>query len=350
MLHPILRNRRNLIGYLIIWVIIGALNTFILVYFNDFGIIISLLESFIFNIIFATLGIGIWYPVYYTDLEKNKISNFLTNHLAASSLAVGLWVWISYVIMTSLFANDEEYLAYLNASIPWRIGIGFLFYVLIASNYYLIIYYQNFKDKLVRESELNSLVKESQLSSLKSQINPHFLFNSLNSISSLTMVSPERAQDMVINLSDFLRYSLSQKNESLTTFEKELKNIDRYLKIEKIRFGKRLNVEKDIVEPCLRYYLPGLILQPLMENAVKYGVYESTEQSNIEILASCSDELLEIVIRNDFDPDFISKRGEGIGLRNVISRMKIQYNREDLVKINKTDNVFEVKLLFPQTF
>ena len=87
-----------------------------------------------------------------------------------------------------------------------------------------------------------------------------------------------------------------------------------------------------------------------MENAVKYGVYESTEQSNIEILASCSDELLEIVIRNDFDPDFISKRGEGIGLRNVISRMKIQYNREDLVKINKTDNVFEVKLLFPQTF
>ena len=350
MLHPILRNRRNLIGYAIIWTIIGALNTFILVYFNDFGIIISVLESFIFNIIFATLGIGIWYPVYYTDLEKNKISNFLTNHLAASSLAVGLWVWISYVIMTSLFANDEEYMVYLNASIPWRIGIGFLFYVLIASNYYLIIYYQNFKDKLVRESELNSLVKESQLSSLKSQINPHFLFNSLNSISSLTMVSPERAQDMVINLSDFLRYSLSHKNESLTTFEKELQNIDRYLKIEKIRFGERLNVEKDIAEPCLRYYLPGLILQPLMENAVKYGIYESTDQSNIEILASCSNELLEIIIRNDYDPDFISKKGEGIGLRNVISRMKIQYSREDLVKFNKTENVFEVKLLFPQTY
>ncbi len=350
MLHPILRNWRNLIGYIIIWAIIGAINTFILAYFNDFSLVISIVESLIFNILFATLGIGIWYPVYYTDIEKNRFSNFITNHLAASSLAVGLWVWLSYVIMTSMFAYDKEYLNYLNASIPWRIGIGFLFYVLIASNYYLIIYYQNFKDKLLRESELKSLVKESQLSSLKSQINPHFLFNSLNSISSLTMVSPERAQDMVINLSDFLRYSLSHKNESLTTFEKELKNIDRYLKIEKIRFGRRLNVEKEISEPCLRYYLPGLILQPLMENAVKYGIYESTEQSNIYIIASCSGDVLEITIRNDYDPDFVTKKGEGIGLRNVISRMKIQYAHEDLIKVNKTEKSFEVRLLFPQNF
>jgi len=347
-LHPILKNRRNLIGYMIIWMIIGALNTFILVYFNDFGFVISILESLIFNILFAILSIGIWYPVYYTDIEKNRFSNFFTNHLAASSLAVGIWVWLSYVILTSLFANDEEYLNYLNSSIPWRIGIGFLFYVLIASNYYLFIYYQNFKDKLVRESELKTLVKESQLSSLKSQINPHFLFNSLNSISSLTMISPQRAQDMVINLSDFLRYSLSHKNESLTTFEKELQNIDRYLKIEKIRFGHRLNVEKEILEPCLRYYLPGLILQPLMENAVKYGIYESTEKSNIYIIATCSPEVLEIVIRNDYDPDFITKKGEGIGLSNVISRMKIQYNRDDLIKINRMDKSFEVKIFFPQ--
>jgi two-component sensor histidine kinase len=347
-LHPILKNRRNLIAYIIIWAIIGLLNTLILAYFYHFGLVISILESIIFNASFATLGIGIWYPVYYTDIEKNRISNFITNHLAASSLAVGLWVWLSYIIIASLFPENEDYLSYLNTSIPWRIGIGFLLYVMIASNYYLLIYYQNFKDKLIRESELKTLVKESQLSSLKSQINPHFLFNSLNSISSLTMISPERAQDMVINLSDFLRYSLSSKNETLTTFQKELQNIDRYLKIEKIRFGKRLNVEREISEPCLRCYLPGLILQPLMENAVKYGVYESTEESNIHILASCTDEVLDIVIRNDYDPDFITKRGEGIGLKNVHSRMKIQYGREDLVRVSKTDKSFEVRLLFPQ--
>jgi two-component system, LytTR family, sensor kinase len=347
-LHPILRNRKNLVGYALVWLVIGIVNTFILSYFYDFSITISLLESLIFNLLFASLGIGIWYPVYYTDIEKNNFINILTNHLAASSLAVGFWLWLSYVVMSSLFADSEEYLNYLNASIPWRVSIGFLLYILIALIYYLIIYYHNFKDKLLRESELKALVKESQLSSLKSQINPHFLFNSLNSISSLTMVSPERAQDMVINLSDFLRYSLSQKNESITTFEKELKNIDRYLKIEKIRFGKRLFVEQNISEPCLHCALPGLILQPLMENAVKYGVYESTEQSNIFIHAACDDEYLEVRMKNDFNPDFQTKKGEGIGLRNVISRMKIQYGREDLVKINKSDCSFEVRLLFPQ--
>lgn len=348
MLHPFLRNRKNLIGYAIIWLIVGIVNTFILGYFYDFSLTICLVESLIFNGLFATLGIGIWYPVYYTDIEKNNWVNILTNHLAAGSLAVGFWIWIAYMVMSALFTNAEDYLSYLNNSIPWRVTIGFLFYVLIAIIYYFLIYYHHFKEKLLRESELKALVKESQLNSLKSQINPHFLFNSLNSISSLTMVSPERAQDMVINLSDFLRYSLSQKNEALTVFEKELKNIDRYLKIEKIRFGKRLVVEREISEPCLRCALPGLILQPLIENAVKYGVYESTEQSNIYIQANCDEDFLEVIIRNDCDPDFISKKGEGIGLRNVTSRMKIQYGRDDLVKIEKSTSAFKIRLLFPQ--
>jgi two-component system, LytTR family, sensor kinase len=347
-LHPILKNSKNLVLYAVGWLVIGIINTFILVYFYEFDFTISSLESFVFNVIYALLGIGIWFPVYYTDLETNKVLNFLTNHLAASSLAVGVWIWLSYILATSLISLSEEYLRYLNASIPWKIAIGFLLYILFASNYYLLIYYHNFKAKLVREAELKSLVKESQLSSLKSQINPHFLFNSLNSISSLTMVSPERAQDMVINLSEFLRYSLSHKNETLSTFEKELRNIDRYLKIEKIRFGKRLNVEKEISEPCLRCYLPGLILQPLVENAVKYGIYESTEQSDIFLSATCNEDVLEIIIRNDFDPNFLTKKGEGIGIRNVASRMKIQYGREDLMKINKSEKRFEVKLIFPQ--
>ena len=305
-------------------------------------------ESFVFNALFASVGIGIWYPVYYTDIEKNRIVNFLTNHLAAASLAVGLWLWLGYIIISSLVPDNLEYIEYLNFSIPWRVGLGFLYYVLMGSNYYLLIYYQNFKDKMLRESELKALVKESELSSLKSQINPHFLFNSLNSISSLTMVSPDRAQDMVINLSDFLRYSLSSKNEVMTTFDHELQNIERYLKIEKIRFGKRLQVEKEIGEKCGNLELPGLILQPLMENAVKYGVYESIDKSNIKITSVCSNDLLEVIITNDYNPDFITKKGEGIGLRNVASRMKIQYGRDDLMRITRNKQSYVVKLLFPQ--
>ncbi|MBN1598503.1 MAG: histidine kinase [Bacteroidales bacterium] len=348
MLHPILNKRQNFITYSIIWIIVGIIHALIVSATYDVDISISATESVVFNFLYAVLGIGIWYPVYFTDLEKNKIANFITNHLASASLAVGIWLWLGIVIIKSVYNDVPGYINQLTISTPLRALTGFLIYAITASIYYLFIYYQNFKNKLLRESELKALVKESELNSLKSQINPHFLFNSLNSISSLTMISPEKAQDMVINLSDFLRYSLSHKNESLTTFDKELKNIDRYLKIEKIRFGKRLNVEKDIMEHCVNYYLPGLILQPLMENAVKYGVYESIEQSNISISAKCTTDLLEVHIANEYDPDVISKKGEGIGLRNVSGRMKIQYGREDLLKIEKNDKIFEVILFFPQ--
>ncbi len=350
MLHPILKTKRFLIAYIIIWVVICVLHSSILIYLYHFGLATSISESLVFNVFFAALGIGIWYPVYFTDIEKNKVLNFITNHLAAATLAVGLWLWTSYLILSSAFSDFDEYLQYLNSSMALRGVLGLLFYVLIGSNYYLLIYYNNFKEKLIRETELKALVKESELTSLKFQINPHFLFNSLNSISSLSMVSPKKAQDMVINLSDFLRYSLSHKDEFLTTFEKELNNIDRYLKIEKIRFGKRLHVEKNIGEHCIKYFLPGLILQPLMENAVKYGVYESLDQSNIYILSKCSDNVLEVAIKNDYDPDFVTRKGEGIGIRNVSSRMKIQYGRDDLVKVSRDDNTFSITLFFPQIF
>ncbi len=215
--------------------------------------------------------------------------------------------------------------------------------------YYLIILYNNNKENLVKEAELKALVKESELSSLKSQINPHFLFNSLNSISSLTMIEPSKAQEMIIKLSEFLRYSISNKEEKLTALDQEIGNINRYLDIEKIRFGKRLKVDMKINDTCKKLKLPGLILQPLIENAVKYGVYESIEESTIEMTANCNSSALSIMIRNAWDPDYLSNKGEGIGLINIRSRLQILYNRDDLITIRKDPAYFEVNIIFPQS-
>lgn len=348
MLNPILKNRRYSIGYFTAWILIATIQIGMAVYFRSGNIWTSLGDSIVFNGLYAIIGIGIWYPVYFTDLEKNRLTNFLTNHLASSSLAVGLWLWIAYLLLTSIFKENTDYIEILNKTIPWRIGVGFLFYILLTSNYYLMIYYQNFKEKLIRESELKALVKESELSSLKSQINPHFLFNSLNSISSLTLISPERAQEMVINLSEFLRYSLSNKEETLTTFDIELQNIERYLKIEKIRFGSRLFFEQKVADSSRELMIPGLIMQPIVENAIKYGVYESTDASNILIESKNIDNLLEVKVVNEYDPDFLVKKGAGIGIRNVMSRLRILYGSDELVKVAKTDNTFEITLRFPQ--
>jgi two-component system, LytTR family, sensor kinase len=348
MLNPVLKNRKYTLGYFAGWLVLACVQLFISMSFYNMAFVPALSEGLIFNALYAVIGIGIWYPVYYTDIEKNKIVNFLINHLASGALAVGLWLWLGYMILSVIYQGNTENLEVFTVFIPARVGIGLLFYVLLVSNYYMIIYYQNFKEKLTRESELNALVKESELSSLKSQINPHFLFNSLNSISSLTMISPERAQDMVINLSEFLRYALSNKKETLTTFENELKNIERYLKIEKIRFGKRLQVDRKIDDQSKYCLLPGLILQPIIENAIKYGIYESTDESNIVIESRIYDNLLEVKVSNEYDPNYMVKKGEGIGIRNVSSRLKIQYSREDLVKVAKYDHIFEIALRFPQ--
>lgn len=348
MLNPVLKNRNYTIGYFSSWFIIAIIQMAMVTLFYSRDVYTAFLEGLVFNSLYAFIGIGIWYPVYYTDIEKNKIYNLIINHMASSSLAVGLWMWMGYLILTTIFPNDIEFTERLNKTIPARVGVGFLFYVLLISNYYMLIYYQNFKEKLIRESELKALVKESELSSLKSQINPHFLFNSLNSISSLTMISPDRAQEMVINLSEFLRYSLSNKNEAFTSFDNELKNIERYLKIEKIRFGKRLFVEQSIAKASRDLLLPGLILQPILENAVKYGVYESTDESRIFVESKVINNLLEVKVSNDYDPEFVVQKGEGIGLRNVSGRLRVQYGSDELIKISKTDKIFQITLWFPQ--
>lgn len=211
-----------------------------------------------------------------------------------------------------------------------------------------MLYYQNFREKVVKESELKGLIKESELSSLKSQINPHFLFNSLNSISSLTIIKPEKAREMIIKLSDFLRYSISFNEEKFTSLKKELENVNRYLDIEKTRFGKRLKIVSKISEESLEKTLPGLILQPLIENAIKYGVYESIEESEVEIITICNADVLRVKIKNSFDPDIIVEKGEGVGLKNIRGRLNIIYDNNNLMDISISNNTYEVTISFPQ--
>jgi LytS/YehU family sensor histidine kinase len=272
----------------------------------------------------------------------------ILNHTLICVIFLGIWLAIDYYILNSTFKDNTEYIRYLNSSIPWRIGNGFLLFGLIIIAYYLMLYYQNFREKVVKESELRTLIKESELNSLKSQINPHFLFNSLNSISSLTILKPEKAREMIIKLSDFLRYTISYNEEKFTSLKNELENVNRYLDIEKTRFGNRLKIVLNISEESLGKTLPGLILQPLIENAIKYGVYESIDESVIEITTICNVNTLRVKIKNNFDPDIIVESGEGVGLKNISSRLNIIYENNNLMHISKSNNTYIVTISFPQ--
>ncbi|MEM7299273.1 MAG: histidine kinase, partial [Bacteroidota bacterium] len=177
--------------------------------------------------------------------------------------------------------------------------------------------------------------------------NPHFIFNSLNSISALTTTIPEDAREMVIKLSDFLRYSLGKENSELNPLKQEIQNVSIYLDIEKVRFGEKLKFEKIVKEDCLNVKVPNLILQPLIENAIKYGVYDSIEAVTIRLNCEKKEDLLFIRIHNNFDKESVASKGEGIGLNNVRKRLQLVFGRADLLEINKGKDQFEVTLKIP---
>jgi two-component system, LytTR family, sensor kinase len=349
MINPLYGNRNYYLVYIGIWIIVAIVHFFILSYYHVFELAVAVTESIAVNSILALMGLSLWFPVFYLHYKNRNIFLSVIQLLFLSFFANLVWFGIIFLVLATTFNYNDSYNRYLFESIPWRLAVGQLYFFIIVLLYNFIIYYQNFKDKVVSEAELKALVKESELKSLKSQINPHFLFNSLNSISSLTIISPEKAREMIIKLSEFLRYSLSRTDRHLTSLEKEISNVNRYLDIEKVRFGKRLEIIKDIKEECYNHTLPWLILQPIIENSIKYGVYENVEKSLIEIKATCSDDLLKVEIINNYDEELFVKKGEGIGLQNIRRRLKLIYNRENLLLLSSKDGIFKATINFPQS-
>jgi two-component system, LytTR family, sensor kinase len=340
-------NRLNLYFYITAWLIICFVQAVVLHYFYSLSGFLAFYDSAIFNGTFALLGISIWYIVRYTNFSKSTILSFILNHLFSMLFLIGIWLVISFFISYSLI-NNKEYETFLSHSTAWRAIIGFFFYALISLIYYVIIFYTNIQNKTKAEAELKALIKEAELNSLKNQINPHFLFNSLNSISSLTITNPEKAREMLVKLSELMRYSLKTNHNDQSTLKVEIENIEKYLALEKIRFGEKLVYEKDIDENCSAMLIPNMLLQPLFENAIKHGIYESTESVTIKVKCRAINNLLQIIIENNFDPDGKSHKGEGIGIANIKKRLAIIYKIPNLLNIEKRSNLFIAKLLIPQ--
>ncbi|MFL5728777.1 MAG: sensor histidine kinase [Cytophagaceae bacterium] len=349
MLNPILSRLRYFYIYLMVWALIAGVHTCILWQFYGIPLSFALIDGLVFNLLLAALGLTLWYPVRYVNFDTQNALTVFLNHVAICFLFLCLWIGGAYLFLQMLCESNTRYLDFLHSSFPWRFFTGLLFYSIIILNYYLFIYYVSFKKKLIRESEMQTLIRDTQLSLLKSQLNPHFIFNSLNSVSALTLSDPARAQDMVIRLSAFLRYALGQSAHEMISLSEELENCMLYLDIEKTRFGDKLLVETTIQQGTEQQKIPGMILQPLLENAIKYGVYESLEPVTIHIAVTQEENFLTIQISNVFEQEAELKTGKGLGLKNVSERMQLIYGNRDLFRIDKKDGIFQVTLHFPQT-
>lgn len=343
--HPFISNPRLAIYYILVWIAIltGSVLLKWLAYGFDPGLAIA--EAIALPFTFAIIGSSIWYVIKFSTLENYSAGRVIVSHLIAATIIVFIWLYLGVVLIKLLHPYDEQWI---DNNLAANIFGGYMFYLTYVIFFYAVNYYQGFKEKLRNEGKLKSLVKEAELHALKSQINPHFLFNSLNSISSLTMTDPAKAQEMVINLSSLMRYSLKHDQIDKVPFSEELNNNKLYLQIEKVRFGKKLNPVFEIDENCLNAMIPNMILQPLYENAIKYGVYEATEPVEIVTQSKCINDVLEISITNNYDPNSMSKRGEGIGLRNIRDRLQIIYGNPMLMKVEDNKKEFKVTLAIPQ--
>lgn len=347
MLNPISKNRSYLITFITVWVLIFGIHTFIINFFYGINGLTSLTDSAIFNGLFAIIGFNLWYVLRFNLRDSQSVFDIIVNHLIIAVVTIAIWLAVGYFSLYYMYNEDQPYIQFLNESIPWRAVTGVFYYLLFIMFYYMILYYEDLQDKLKIEGEMQTLVKEAELSALKSQINPHFLFNSLNSISSLTISDPEKAQEMVIKLSDFLRYSLTHDKDEKTSLKKEFENIDRYLAIEKVRFGHRLNFNWKVPEYCINFEIPNMILQPLIENSIKHGVYHSTEEVLIELSCKKENGFVKIEIANDYDPEATKKVGHGIGLSNIRKRLQLIYQRQDLLETIADKMIFKAILKLP---
>ena len=348
MANPFLERSRHLYIYGVTWLVIAAIQTLLILFATDLEFYVALTDSLVFNLLFALFAMTVWYPIRYGNPEGKLKAGIVVTYLVVGILVITGWLFIGYMVLKAILVEHETYFIFLNDSFIARLAMGILYYGVTLLIYHLIIYGRELEAKKLNETQLNLLVKESELNVLRSQLNPHFLFNSLNSISSLTVSDPKRARDMIIKLSEFLRYALRHGEREKTKLAEEIKNIELYLEIEKVRFGDKLIFEKKLNPECDEGLIPNMILQPLFENAVKHGVYESTEPIHIELSCLGSDRGLEITLRNNYDPVQVSPRGAGIGLKNVRNRLLLIYSKDELLKVHQSEGIFEVKLIIPQ--
>ncbi len=344
--NPILSNKKFVIYYAAAWILIAGLYLILLHFGLGLTTAAAIADSVVFNSLLAGLGLSLWYPARFISFDQKK-AVAVSSHIIGGFFTSILWLVIGYLLITRMLGFSNDYPDFFASTIIWRFLIGTLFYYMTVSFYYMIFYYNESRDSAVKEAELKSLVNEAELKTLKFQINPHFIFNSLNSISALTEINPKRAKDMILKLADFLRYTLANNEKQTNKLSEELKNINRYLEIEKIRFEGRFEYIEDINKECAGIQIPNMILQPLFENAIKHAVYEALDKVTINLSCRREGDYMKISLKNNFEENGGSKRGTGIGLQNIKNRLELIYNNPSLLDIKKDDKLFTVNLYIP---
>ncbi len=317
----------------------------VLYWYAGYPLMLSAEDSLIHNLPIALTGILVSFMLGYFLPGRSNYFYVVVNTLVLTALNAWISYWFSQLLLESTPALWAQYLE----SVPYRTGITLLILGSITLNSLLWYHMQEQQSLIQRSRDGEQMAREAELFKLRQQLQPHFLFNSLNSINALISIDPSEARDMVIKLSNFLRGTIKKDEQALVKLEEEWQNLMLYLDIERVRFGHRLQLKDALHESAAGSMLPPLLLQPIVENAVKYGVYGTTGDVLITVAAEVKDHYLEITISNPFDATAqLTERGTGFGLKSIERRLFLLYASQSLLQTRTEENTFVTTLKIPQ--
>ncbi len=334
-MHPIFRNTTRLGAYLALWTILAALMAALMRIPADLTWSQALSVAVPLCMFYAFVCLAPWYLCGAFPLGSGRVARLLINQLGAAILACTLWIGAARLLAFALDLGPE-----LNPAIPQLVVVGLLLYLMSVALHYALLAVE-----ASREAALQT--RDAELRALKSQINPHFLFNCLNSISALTSTDPVRARDMCVLLSDFLRKTLGLGERESISWREELELARTYLEVEQVRFGARLKVEMQVDDACADCQVPPLVLQPLIENAIKHGIATMVEGGTVRLLGRVENGHLAVRVENSFDPEAPSPRRHGLGLRNVRSRLQTRFGDAAHLNLAAEHDRYSAEMVFP---
>lgn len=307
---------------------------------------LSASDAILSNLILAIGGYAISNGMRFYQPSQKKAIYLLATTLVLALLCVTITRWT----LTQIFPDETAYLIFLNRTFLIRFLFSGLIITLISVMSWAWFFFREQSEAQARKADSEKLAREAELSKLRLQLQPHFLFNSLNSISALAGTRPDEARRMIQQLSDFLRGTLKKDDQQLVCLEEELQHLQLYLEIEKVRFGHRLNTEVNQHKETEKMALPSLLLQPIVENAIKFGLYDTIGAITIRITARAENNTLIVEIENPFDPETtLPRQGTGFGLNSVQRRLYLLYARNDLLTTRQHENIFITEIKIPQT-
>jgi hypothetical protein len=349
-MHPILGNTRRLAMYAVAWLNVGVLLAVGLRADASWGAAFAFFVPL--SLMYAFVSLSAWYVCRAFPVgARSRVWNLLTAHVVAAAVAAALWLGAAagWARLLDWLSPGLAAGALYAAQTPLLVVVALLLFWLASVFHYMLIAFESSREAETRALALSLLAREAELKALRAQIDPHFIFNSLHSISALTASDPAAARRMCLLLADFLRETLRLGSNHRIPLADEITLAERFLAIEQIRLGARLRVCCDADPQASACLVPPLLLQPLVENAVVHGIGQLVEGGTIAMAARRTGPMVTITLENPCDPDRARTKGVGLGLDLLRQRLVTQFGSYEAVQAREEGGQFRVEVRIPFT-